>query len=228
MIGLVGTISVDDVAVNGLAPEATLAVGGFSALFLALGVVALVAAAASGTKGDGVVAVYFGGGIAVLAAAFMMFALVRTRRPLALVGGRLRVRSLASTRWLPLAELTGVGLVFSYTGGRGKAASWCLGLWGADGDLRKVAGTDYLVSWTAQQYRQVAAQPPQTPDQLAATDPGRLAQRIYELAAEAQGPEGPLETAQAQKFASSGAWSKAPGVVACWSPGGSIARTGTP
>ena len=146
-----------------------------------------------------------------------------------LVADRSAVRIARGWRWrtIPLADVSGVGLLFQYTPGLGRRPlpGWYLTIWSVHGGRTQVE--QLLVSatnWT----------PPSTPQNqwrlpdedaaaLARSKPGRAAIKLTELVRRLQGEDGPLATRHDEKKVASDRFA-APQIVAWWSPDGTVGR----
>jgi hypothetical protein len=164
-----------------------------------------------------------GGTLFVVEGALLLVLGWRGLRSLSVVrGDALRVVDGLRARTIPFSELSGVGLLFLWVSGRGGfPAGWYLTVWDGAGKSHRVTACWLDAHWTSADYRTVT-HPRETAEQLAQSDAGRMARRIYDAAWAVQGSEGPLATKQAQKMRDTTVWTRDYNVYAFWSPDGEM------
>ncbi len=165
-----------------------------------------------------------GGGATVFATlgTLSVYQGLRGRRPLAVRGDALVVNGAWRRIAIPLSELSGVGVVFTWMEGRGgRPPGWYLMIWDGSGQGHLVEESALKVDRT--QAETLDWSPPrETSNEVAASDPGKLARRIYDRVWAVQGSSGPLATRQAQKMRDSTVWTRPVNTLAFWSPDGEL------
>jgi hypothetical protein len=145
------------------------------------------------------------------------------------IANEAEVRIASGWRWhtIPVADVSGVGLLFQYEPGIGRRAlpGWYLTLWtGPDGRSQVPQLMVSARNWT----------PPETPQSewhlphedaaaLARSKAGLTALQLAALVDRVQGPDGPLAMNHAEKHVTSDRFAM-PQTVAWWSPDGAMAR----
>ncbi|HEV2361599.1 MAG TPA: hypothetical protein VGS21_07845 [Acidimicrobiales bacterium] len=168
---------------------------------------------------------------------FMVWAPVR---PLVVTGGTLRIPRVFSSVRIPLASVSGVGLVYQFSphvglAGGARPVGWQLRVWSDDKVLVLARWT--VVTWAQQRMRGRSGRvvrrienrdwtvplPDEDAGYLARTKPGRAARLIYEATAEWQGQTGPLVSRAMEKRV---VYEPAADfrVAAWWSPDGTMGR----
>ena len=169
------------------------------------------------------------GPMAVLMLVLGVLAMIRVwfgRRPLQVTGDTLVLVGRIGRVRIPLSEISGVGLVFSWVTGRGgRAAGWYLAVWDGAGKQHLIEESWVDAGWTAHEYA-TNAPPTQTSAELAATPAGQLARRLYDRVWGVQGSAGPLATRQAQKMRDTTVWTRDMNTFGYWSPDGDIGTFG--
>lgn len=163
-----------------------------------------------------------GGPLFVLEGVLLLVLGWRGLRSLSVRGDALRVVDGLRAHTIPFSELSGVGLLFLWVSGRGGLpAGWYLTIWDGAGKRHRVTACWLDAHWKPTDYRTVT-HPRETADELAQSDAGRMARRIYDAAWAVQGSEGPLATKQAQKMRGSTVWTRDYATYAFWSPDGDM------
>lgn len=163
-----------------------------------------------------------GGPILLIEAALSLVIGWRHLRPLTVRDGALRVVDGMRTHTIPFSEVSGVGLVFTWLSGRGGLpAGWYLTIWDGAGKHHRVVECWVNAHWASADYRTVT-RPHQSSEDLARTDAGQMARRIYDAAWSVQGSGGPLATKQRQKMRDTTVWTREINTCAFWSPDGDM------
>lgn len=144
------------------------------------------------------------------------------RRPLELRGNILTISSDMRRRRIPLEEVAGVGLLFQWVLVRnGLPAGWYLTVWDKDEKPHTVEECALISHWTQKDYMSGRG-PAETTEELAASDAGQMAKRIYDRVFSVQGSQGPLATRRAQMMRNTTVWTRDINTYACWSPDGEL------
>jgi hypothetical protein len=167
------------------------------------------------------------GGLAIAVGLAAAVSAIGTLR--GVVANQTEVRIATGWRWrrIPLADVSGVGLLFQYSPGTGRRAlpGWYLTLWSErDGRCQIPQLLVSAHNWI----------PPATPHSewhlpfedsaaLARTKPGLVALKLVQLIDRVQGPDGLLVTRHDEKHVVSDRFA-IPQSVAWWSPDGAMGR----
>lgn len=210
----------DEIRVRGLGSRSRARLG-VGVVTVGAGVWWIVLAATPGGYLPGRWIAGVGGVLFVYLSSLLLVEAFRGRHPLELDGDVLLIASGLRKLRLPLAEVTGVGLLFQWISGRnGLPAGWYLNVWDAAGKQHRIEECRVDSHWKAADYR--TGRPRETSEELAASEAGQMVRRIYDRVWAVQGSSGPLATRQEQKMRNTTRWTRDIDTYAWWSPDGEM------